>query len=199
MRTVILSLISGFLIACSGASQETAPSQGTDEPDFEVNWRVIKADSHIRFTALQEGEVFSGAFPNFDAQIAFDANDLAATTIHVRIPLGDVDAGNGDRNSALRGPAWFAIRSFPDAIFRSQSIEYSDAGYIVHGQLDMKGFGKDIRLPFTLTEMADGTTVMQSQITLDRTDWSVGEDPWHTDEWVSRSVSLDIQVTAEPL
>jgi len=52
-----------------------------------------------------------------------------------------------------------------------------------------------IDLPFNLA-LDEQKAVMTSTYEMDRTKWNVGAAPWDTDEWVSRSVMLNIQVTA---
>lgn len=159
-------------------------------------WTVIAEKSHIKFTAKQEGKSFTGEFNVFDAEINFDPDALDTSKVKVVIPLDQVEAGSNDRNATLPEKVWFSTKKFPEAVFQSSNIMKSDDGnYLAKGSLTLKGISKSLDLPFELV-MADNA-VMTSQITLDRTLWNVGEDPWHTDEWVSREVVLDIKVTAK--
>jgi len=52
-----------------------------------------------------------------------------------------------------------------------------------------------IELPFDLN-IEGSHAVMTGQVDLNRTLWNVGAAPWDTDEWVSREVKLDLQITA---
>lgn len=159
-------------------------------------WTVVAEQSHIKFTAEQEGKPFTGEFTVFDAEIYFDAANLPSSNVTVTVPLNQVEAGSNDRNATLPGKVWFSSKKFPEAVFQSSDISKVDEGnYLAVGTLSLKGISKPFELPFALT-MGD-EALMTSQISLDRTIWNVGEDPWHTDDWVSKDVTLDIQVTAK--
>jgi hypothetical protein len=64
--------------------------------------------------------------------------------------------------------------------------------------LTLKGISVPLDLPFDL-EVTGDIAVMTSTVEMDRTKWSVGAAPWDTDEWVSRSVKLDLKVTAQKI
>lgn len=160
-------------------------------------WTILSDSSHLKFTAKQEGVEFTGEFPVFEADIKFDPDNLEGSSVNVTVPLKQVDAGTGDRNSTLPGQAWFATKKFPEAVYTSNEISKTEEGlYIAKGVLKLKGTEKPLDLPFKL-KIEGQTAEMKSQLSLDRTSWNVGEDPWNTDEWVSKVVTLDISVTAE--
>ena len=159
------------------------------------NWNIQAEDSHIRFSALQEGEAFTGGFAEFSGTILFDPAAPETGAVDISIPLKSVDAGSRDRNSTLPGKVWFSAKEFPVARFTSSAISKQDTGYLAKGELTIKGVSVPIELPFEL-EIDGARTVMTGQVDMDRTQWNIGAAPWDTDEWVSRTVSLNIQVTA---
>jgi len=159
------------------------------------NWDIQADGSHIRFSALQEGETFTGAFQEFSGLIRFDPENPEAGSVKIDIPLKSVDAGSKDRNSTLPDKVWFSTKKYPVATFTSTDITVAGDGYLAKGALSLKGVSVPIELPFDL--VLDGKkAVMTSTYEMDRTKWNVGAAPWDTDEWVSRAVTLDIQVTA---
>lgn len=158
-------------------------------------WDIQMAGSHIRFTAEQEGEDFTGSFVEFSGVIRFDPEAPETGFVDISIPLSSVDAGSKDRNSTLPSKVWFSTKKFPEANFLSDNISKQGNDYLAKGELTLKGISVPVDLPFTLQNDGD-QAVMASKIDLDRTMWNVGAAPWDTDEWVSRAVSLDIQVTA---
>lgn len=159
------------------------------------NWDILPEASHIKFTAQQEGAAFTGEFSEFTGVIAFDPDTPEDGYVKISIPLGSVDAGSKDRNSTLPGKVWFSTKAFPTAVFTSDNIARDGDGYLAKGELTLKGQTAAVELPFTLTLEGD-RAVMTGDVVIDRTIWNVGSDPWNTDEWVSRGVKLDIQVTA---
>jgi len=206
MRQTIKPILA-LMISCaalSGASCSEAKSAEqvaspvkvtTTQATTAVNWDIQSSGSHIKFSALQEGEAFEGAFDVFSGVIDFNPNAPESASVEITIPLSGVDAGSTDRNSTLPGKVWFSTRKFPDAVFTSNEISKTDEGYLAKGELSLKGKSVPLDLPFRL-DIEGAQAVMTSQITIDRTLWNVGSDPWNTDEWVSREVKLDLQVTA---
>ncbi len=168
----------------------------TVRPDAEI-WQVIAKQSHLKFKALQEGEAFEGEFKDFTAEIKFHPDNLEDSVVKVTVPILGVDAGSTDRNSTLPGKAWFSAKKFPNAIFTASAFtQTSESQYEAAGALTIKGISRPLSLPFTL-DIEGGIAKMRSQLEVKRTDWDIGETPWHTDEWVSTSVNLDIAVTAQ--
>jgi len=159
------------------------------------NWDIQAEGSHIRFSALQEGETFTGEFEEFSGLIRFDPENPEAGSVKIDIPLKSVDAGSNDRNSTLPDKVWFSTKKFPIATFTSTDVTVVGDGYLAKGALSLKGVSIPVDLPFDLA-LDDNKAVMTSSYEMDRTKWDVGAAPWDTDEWVSRTVMLDIQVTA---
>lgn len=199
MRPYLTASFAALAILISGcADAQSADPMSTDtvQSSTAANWDIQAEASHIRFTATQESEPFSGGFAEFSGIIRFDPDTPEAGMVDITIPLRTVDAGSKDRNSTLPSKVWFSTKKFPEAKFTSGNISKVDAGYLAKGELTLKGVSVPLDLPFALDIQGD-TAVMTSTVDMDRTLWSVGAAPWDTDEWVSRSVTLDIKVTAQ--
>ena len=199
-----LTLLSAGCAEAKSAEQLKAPETVSEVVSEAIsvaatpapNWDIQAEVSHIHFTALQEGEAFTGGFAEFSGTILFDPAAPETGSVDISIPLKSVDAGSRDRNSTLPGKVWFSAKKFPVAQFTSSEISKQDDGFLAKGELTLKGLTVPIELPFEL-EIDGDRAVMTGQVELDRTQWNVGASPWDTDEWVSRAVSLDIQVTAD--
>ncbi len=198
LNTTLLAPLTAFALgfsACSEANSADQTSQAAVTVAETGNWDIQADGSHIRFSALQEGKKFTGEFQEFSGIIQFDPQNPEAGSVKIDIPLKSVDAGSNDRNSTLPDKVWFSTKKFPIATFTSTDISAAGEGYLAKGALSLKGVSLPIDLPFDLA--LDGKkAVMTSSYEMDRTKWNVGAAPWDTDEWVSRSVTLDIQVTA---
>jgi polyisoprenoid-binding protein YceI len=206
-KILCVSLSALALLACGAAETDAKASETAQEPTLQTvtadepaassvsQWAVIEEKSHIKFTAKQEGQAFTGEFPAFTADIRFDPANLEASSVKVEIPIGKADAGSKDRNNTLPEKVWFSVKKYPLAIFESSNFEKGDNNqFLAKGTLTMKGVSKPLSLPFTLN--IEDTAVMKSELTINRTEWTIGEAPWDTDEWISRDITLDIQVTA---
>lgn len=193
-------LLGGILLVSCGPSAETLVQSPTTAAEQETNWTVNSDESFILFTAQQQGKEFEGEFTKFNASILFEPDNLEDSEVTVTIPLQSVDAGDKDRNDTLPSKAWFSVKEFPVATFRSDQItETGQGSYVANGSLSLKGMTHEIELPFTLSSAMPATgetTVMTGMTSLDRTQWKIGEDPWNTGEWVSKGIKLNIQITA---
>jgi polyisoprenoid-binding protein YceI len=185
------------LSACSQASSADVPETAATEI-LVGNWDIQAESSHIQFSALQEGKAFTGEFGEFSGIINFDPDSPQTGSVRITVPLKSVDAGSNDRNSTLPEKVWFSLKAHPTAIYTSSDIAANGDGFIAKGELTLKGISVPLDLPFDL-EVTGDIAVMTSTVEMDRTKWSVGAAPWDTDEWVSRSVKLDLKVTAQKI
>lgn len=205
MKLSVLPLNAMFLAlsACSQASEPT--QQLAADPVTEAvstmepigNWIVVKADSHVKFTASQQGTAFTGEFKRFDAIINFDENAIDDASIVASIDMGSVSAGDKDRDEALPGKEWFSVKAFPKAVFQSDDfVKTGEKRYEARGTLSMKGKSQPLTLPFALN-IENSKAEMAGTVMLDRTLWEVGTGAWSTDEWVSTDVEVDVKISAE--
>ena len=160
-------------------------------------WKKIDTESHLKFTAKQQGNEFTGEFNDFETVIKFDPENLPTANVTATIDIGSISAGDKDRDGALPGKEWFFVKKFPKAVF--QSTDFSKTGddsYEAAGTLSIKDVSQPLTLPFSLT-ITDGIADMNGQVTIDRTLWEVGSGAWSTDEWVSTAVVIDVKIKAE--
>ncbi len=64
------------------------------------------------------------------------------------------------------------------------------------GALAIRGVSKDIELPFSLS-VNEGVGNAMAEFEIDRTDFGVGQGAFSDDQWVSTSVMVSIDITAE--
>jgi len=189
------------LAGCSQA-QDAAPisapiTSAQGDTALAGNWTVITSESHLRFTATQQGHKFTGEFGEFDTLINFDPEHISDAFVTTTVDIASVSAGDKDRDGALPGKEWFFTKKFPKAVFQSNNFtKTGDTSYEAVGSLSMKGVSQPLTLPFSLN-IENGIADMEGQLTLDRTLWEVGSGAWSTDEWVSTAVIIDVKIKAE--
>jgi len=205
MKLSALPITAMFLAisACSQASEPAAQlaaepiSSPTKSMELIGNWLVIKDNSHVKFTATQLGNSFTGEFERFDAIINFKETAIENANVTATIDIVSVSAGDKDRDGALPGKDWFDVKTFPKAVFQSDDfVKTGENSYEARGTLSMKGKSQPLTLPFTL-DITGAKAEMQGSVMLDRTLWEVGTGAWSTDEWVSTEVKVDIKISAE--
>lgn len=159
-------------------------------------WTVDTGSSHLRFAGKDSGKDFSGEFKIFTPEIAFDAKDLATSSIKVTIDTGSASTGDKTYDGSLPTSEWFNIAKFPDAVFQSKSITAIDATHFeMTGTLTMVGISKDITLPFVLE--SDGKTARATgETTLKRLDFGLGKSVDSKGDTVSNDIIVKFDITA---
>ncbi len=201
MKRFVFPMIAALSFAGCSQATDAAPKADTNAAVSAMerigNWEVVKADSHIKFTATQQGESFTGEFPNYRAVINFKEDALDKANVTATIDLGSVKAGNKDRDGALPGKDWFSVKAFPEAVFQSSDfVKTGEGQYEARGTLTIKGTSQALTLPFTLA-INGASAYMSGQVTLDRTLWEVGSGSWASGEQVGTEVTVDIKISAE--
>ena len=160
-------------------------------------WTVDRAASRIGFEGAMNGQTFTGGFSRWDAKIAFDPGDLAASKVTAVIDTGSVKTGDQTRDEALPTEDWFSIKAFPRATFVSRKITAAGPGrYVAQGDLTIRNATHAVTLPFTLAITGD-TAKMAGSLPLDRSAFGVGQGQFKTGDTVALKVQVNIAITAK--
>ena len=187
--------------ACSQAAEPTTKLAAEPAAKASMerigNWLVVKADSHVNFTASLQGKEFTGGFETYDTMIDFKEDAVDEASVTATIYISSVFAGDKERDAALPGKEWFDVKKFPKAVFQSDDfVKTSNGQYEARGTLSMKGKSQPLTLPFTL-DIDGARAEMEGKVTIDRTMWEVGTGNWSTDEWASTDVVVDVKIVAK--
>lgn len=159
-------------------------------------WVPDKAASRVGFRAAMNGEGIDGRFSRWDAQIAFDPKNLAASRVTATIDLASAVTGDGARDEALPSSDWFDVRRHPRATFVTRRIRSTAPGrYVAEGDLTLRGVKRSLNLPFTLAITGDVAKVSGS-VAIDRTAFGVGQGQWRTGAAVATAVTVQVALTA---
>lgn len=184
------------LTACAEEPVQPAPSVAPVDI-WQANWQMIAPESSIKFSSIYTGDSFDGHFGSFETKIKFDPKDLSNSIIRATIDLASVDAGEIERTEALPGKEWFYVKSFPKAVFESNTFTHIDGDkYEVSGEFTLRGTTKQLSFPFTL-HIEDGTAEMQGAFTLNRRDFNVGTGMWKSASDVAHEVDVKVVVKAK--
>ncbi|NMM76095.1 YceI family protein [Acidovorax sp. SRB_24] len=153
--------------------------------------KLLPAQSSVAFTARQMGVPLQGHFKKFDAQIAFDPAQPAASKIAFTVDTGSATLGSRETDAELPKPVWFNVPQFPQASFQSSAVKALGGGkFEVAGKLSIKGQARDVVVPVTLAQNG-ATTTATGTLALKRLAYKIGEN-----EWADTSmVADDVQVT----
>lgn len=162
-----------------------------------TTWTVDKTASKLSFKSSAGGEAFEGTFRRWDAQIAFDPKNLAASKVNVSIDMTSAATGDASRDEMLPTPDWFDAKKFARATFTSTSFKDLGGGkYQAAGNLNLHGVVRPVVLPFSLA-IAGDVAKANGTLTLNRSQFKVGGGQFATAETVPFNVQVVVAVTAK--
>jgi len=182
MRSILISAAVTFALSGSALA---APAQ----------WTVDTAKRKLGFHVVVNGQPVDGTLP-FGAVIALDPADLAHSSIKATIDMTSAKSGNATRDAMLPLPAWFDAKQFPKAQFATTAITSKGGDkYEAAATLSIKGIGKPVTLPFTLT-ISGNTAHAVGETTLQRLDYKVGEGKDFAPPAAAAEVKVTVDITA---
>lgn len=116
-----------------------------------------KAHSFIGFKVKHMGLIdVPGFFRDFTGTVNFDSADPAKSTVEFKAMATSVDTGVAGRDGHLRKADFFDVEKFPELTFKSTSVSKKGEGWIVNGDLTMRGVTKPVSIPFEVTGFVPG-------------------------------------------
>jgi polyisoprenoid-binding protein YceI len=116
-------------------------------------YQIDPAHSLIGF-AVRHLEInwVEGRFKDFKGTINFDEKDVTKSSVEFTAQVASVDTEVEARDKHLRTADFFDVEKYPEMTFRSTRVERKGKdGYVLHGDLTLKGVTKPVALPFTIT------------------------------------------------
>jgi len=200
-KLILMTLIAGFLTFTSAFTQGE-----TDK--MSKAWQIDSAHSDISFSITHFFTPVNGSFNSYDANILFDPNDLANSSIDVQIDVSSINTKNERRDNHLQSEDFFNAEKWPDITFKSDNIRKTgDNSFVAEGQITIKDVTRDFELPFTLLGVMDHPMQENTQVagitaetSLNRTDYGVGVGDWAATMVVGDEVSinLNLELTHKP-
>lgn len=162
-----------------------------------AEWRTRSQESSITITATQQGGTFTAVFSKFQSRVDFDPSDLAHSSVVSTVDILSWNSKSEDRDSTVKGSDWFNVAKFPIARFATKSFKDLGGGkYEAVADLTIRDVTKEVKLPFTLT--IDGNVArMAGSLTVNRSDFGVGQGEWASSDWVGQAVKIDIKLVAD--
>jgi polyisoprenoid-binding protein YceI len=74
------------------------------------------------------------------------APDLRDSSVEVVIDMASVESGNSVRDEHIRSAELFDVAQFPEAAFRSTSVDWDGTRGVVHGDLTIHGVTRQVPL-----------------------------------------------------
>lgn len=158
--------------------------------------RYVQAPSgnSLTFTFTQLDAASNGQFKKFATEMRYDAQDLVASSLNVKVDVTSLDTQDAERDGTLAGADLLATEKFPAATFSAPSLTRNAKGGIeAVGKLTLRGVSRDLRLPLTLEPTATGFA-LSGQTSIKRLDFGVGQGDWKSTESVGDEVKVQFKV-----
>ena len=115
----------------------------------------------------------SGSFSKIGGDIYFNDNDLLNSKFDLFIVVSSINTGNGMQNKKAQTSEWFNAAAFPNIKFKSRKVVKNGTGYLITGDLTIKGITKEYTIPATKTLSGD-KIIFNGSFGVDRIAFKVG-------------------------
>ncbi len=128
----------------------TLTQSGTIPGYVTGTWTIDPVHSEVGFSVrhMMVSKV-RGKFTKFSGQLV-TAGDVLSSSVTAEIELSSIETGAEQRDAHLRSPDFFDTENHPLMTYRSTGIRADGDGYIVDGELSLKGVTKNVPLKLEL-------------------------------------------------
>lgn len=161
-------------------------------------YTVDAAHTTVGFSVRHMGiSNVKGTFPKVSGTLMLDEKKIDKSSVDITIDAASVNTNNEKRDAHLQGPDFFDVAKFPTVTFKSKTVEKTDTGYRVSGDLTMKGVTKAVSIPFTLVGpkehpmMPVSLVGVEGVLTVNRRDYHID---YGMAAMVGDEVTIDLQV-----
>jgi polyisoprenoid-binding protein YceI len=109
-------------------------------------WSIDPVHSEVGFTVrhMMVSKV-RGRFAAFSGQIV-TGRDPLDSSVTAEIDLASIDTGSEQRDNHLRSADFFEAETYPTMTYRSTGVRAARDGFVLDGQLTLKGVTRDVPL-----------------------------------------------------
>lgn len=143
-------------------------------------------------------------FGDAEGSIVYDADDVSASSVQVTLPLSGMESNVSAFNEHLRSADFFNVEQFPEASFRSTSVEADGEGRLkVTGDLTIKDVTRQVVLEATINAVGPHpmnqrqTVGFDAVATINRSDFGLGMHVPHVADAVQLRITTEAQVPAD--
>src|SRR5215813_8619301 len=113
-------------------------------------WTIDPVHSEVSFVVrhMMVSKV-RGRFDKFEGTIV-TAEDPLKSSVTASVDLTTINTGQEQRDAHIRSADFFDVEKHPTMTYRSTGVRPHGDGYVVDGQLTLKGVTKDVPLALEL-------------------------------------------------
>ncbi|WP_129136815.1 YceI family protein [Luteimonas sp. YGD11-2] len=143
-------------------------------------------------------------FGDAEGRIVHDADDVSASSVQVTLPLSGLESNVPAFNDHLLSDDFFDAEKFPQATFRSTSVEAAGEGKLkVTGDLTIKDITREVVLDTTINTIGahpmsrKPTAGFDAKATIKRSDFGLGMHVPHVADEIELHITTEASVAAE--
>jgi polyisoprenoid-binding protein YceI len=164
------------------------------QPSLATEWQSEVDNSQLNFAASFQNLPVNGRFKTFSVKCTTD-QAARPVNLQVMVSVASGDMGNMEFNHEIQAFDWFNGADHSTAIFTSDHFEIAPetkAGvdYIAHGKLQLKGVERAVAVPFDWHQISHNQVAMRGELSLDRSDFGIGQGEWATGEQIGLAVRV---------
>ena len=131
--------------------------------------------SEITFLAVSRLDDAHGSFGTFSADVAFDPDTIANSSVRIVIGAASIATGSDRRDHHLKSCDFFCVDSFPQIVFQSQKVaRVGPDKYNIGGTLTMRGFTRPMIIPARMITNEPAAARFSGEFDMDRRDFGLG-------------------------
>lgn len=144
-----------------------------------VDYEIDPVHSHIGFAVKHLGvSTVRGEFKEYGSDLRIDEENLAESSVTLRIRAASIDTDNQRRDDHLRSDDFLNAEAYPELVFESTGIEAAGEGeYLLTGNLTIRDTTREVEIPVSVAGPIDfqGTQRLgvEGEVTIDRQEYGV--------------------------
>jgi polyisoprenoid-binding protein YceI len=146
------------------------------------------ANSFASFAIKNAGFTVDGKFKQIEATASFDSAGQPLT-LEATAQTASLDTDNKTRDGHLKGDDYFDVAKYPTIRFVAARFERTGDAVTAIGQLTIKKFTKEVRLPVKIIS-ANGRVSLSTEFKLNRLEYGVGSSSWIMSDEATLKISL---------
>lgn len=209
-------VVTSSLLACIGSYIAFHPGVAFAEPRFagmqpaaiskKATYELDKNHSSVYFDVLHLGlSKVMGRFNTMEGTFVVDPADLTKATVEFSAEIASIDTAIAARDKHLRSADFFDAEKFPKLTFKGKTIGRRGDGYVINGDLTIRGKTKNIAIPFKFFgpykvpgfDFPPSIGVIAEPIVIKRSDFGVGSLDKFADGVQGASDEITVHISFE--
>ncbi len=87
-----------------------------------------------------------GHFEKFEGSVVTLGDQPLDSSVEVSVEMASINTNNADRDNHIRSDDFFGVEQFPTMTYRSTGVRAEGDGYVVDGELTLRGVTKPVSL-----------------------------------------------------